>query len=121
MFADSSGLPVAQTGQVYNLEDARSGLREVFSLGLFENVSINAHQDTKDESKINVEVMVRERPMKTAEIECEWAIAPGDSGRPSLVSIIPGELPRFSSPLSWISKTSLGLHCLRPVRVITRH
>lgn len=47
-------------------------------------------QRQTDESKIDVEVMVKERPMQTAEVECEWSIAPNDSGKPSLVSIVPG-------------------------------
>ena len=28
--------------------------------------------------------------MKTAEVECEWAIAPGERGQPALVSLVPG-------------------------------
>jgi len=44
----------------------------------------------KDPAKIDVDVMVKERPMRTAEVECEWAIAPDDSGRPSVVSLVPG-------------------------------
>lgn len=47
-------------------------------------------QQQRDESKIDVEVMVKERPMQTAEVECEWSIAPNDNGRPTLVSIVPG-------------------------------
>ena len=34
--------------------------------------------------------MVREKPVQTADVEMEWQVAPGDSGRPSLVSIAPG-------------------------------
>jgi hypothetical protein len=47
-------------------------------------------QRQQDESKMDVEVMVKERPMQTSEVECEWSIAPNDSGRPTLVSVIPG-------------------------------
>ncbi len=46
----------------------------------------------KDPSKIDVDIMVKERPMRTAEVECEWAIAPDDAGRPSVVSLVPGAL-----------------------------
>lgn len=28
--------------------------------------------------------------MRTADLECEWQVAPGEKGRPSLVSIVPG-------------------------------
>ncbi len=28
--------------------------------------------------------------MRTADLECEWQVAPGDKGRPSLVSLVPG-------------------------------
>eukprot|EP00951_Prasinocladus_malaysianus_P043448 scaffold542465_cov29-Prasinocladus_malaysianus.AAC.1 len=34
--------------------------------------------------------MLKERPMKTAEVECEWGIAPGERGQPALVSLVPG-------------------------------
>ena len=44
----------------------------------------------KDPAKIDVDIMVKERPMRTAEVECEWAIAPDDAGRPSVVSLVPG-------------------------------
>lgn len=40
--------------------------------------------------RIDVDVMVKERPMETTEVETEWQIAPGDSGRPGLVGIVPG-------------------------------
>lgn len=40
--------------------------------------------------QVDVDVMVKERPMRTADLECEWQIAPGDKGRPSLVSLVPG-------------------------------
>ena len=40
--------------------------------------------------QVDVDVMVKERPMRTADLECEWQVAPGDKGRPSLVSIVPG-------------------------------
>lgn len=47
-------------------------------------------QSPKDETRIDVDVMVRERPLRTAEINAEWGFAPGPSGRPSLTSIVPG-------------------------------
>lgn len=34
--------------------------------------------------------MVKERPARTAEVECEWGIAPNDRGRPTLSTIVPG-------------------------------
>lgn len=40
--------------------------------------------------QVDVDVMVKERPMRTADLECEWQVAPGDKGRPALVSLVPG-------------------------------
>lgn len=34
--------------------------------------------------------MVKERPARTAEVECEWGFAPNERGRPTLASIVPG-------------------------------
>lgn len=47
-------------------------------------------QNERDLTKIEVDVMVKERPLQTVEIETEWQIAPEDSGRPGLVSFVPG-------------------------------
>lgn len=47
-------------------------------------------QNPKDEAKIDVEVMVKERPMKTVDIEMEWALAPGPSGKATLAHPVPG-------------------------------
>ena len=46
--------------------------------------------NSRDEKKIDVDIMLKERPMKTAEVECEWSIAPGERGQPALVSLVPG-------------------------------
>ena len=34
--------------------------------------------------------MVKERPMKSADIEAEWQIAPGSNGKPAVANIVPG-------------------------------
>ena len=93
------------------------------------HTQILPRQNEKDPSRVDVDVMVREKPVQTADIEAEWSIAPGergvrggragargklrcrlprhppthpptrppppplppgDSGRPSLVSLVPG-------------------------------
>lgn len=79
-----------QKGQPYNAEEGRRALASVFGLGLFDNVQVLPKQSPKDETRIDVDVMVRERPLRTAEINAEWGFAPGPSGRPSLTSIVPG-------------------------------
>ena len=40
--------------------------------------------------QVDVDIMVKERPMKSADIEAEWQIAPGPSGRAAVASIVPG-------------------------------
>jgi hypothetical protein len=45
--------------------------------------------------QVDVDIMVKERPMKTADVEAEWAITPGTSGRPSLATIVPGGTLNF--------------------------
>lgn len=77
-------------GQLYNNEDGRRALRDIFALQLFDNVQVVPKQNPKDETKIDVDVVVKERPMRTAEVEAEWGIAPGEAGRPALVSLVPG-------------------------------
>jgi hypothetical protein len=40
--------------------------------------------------QVDVDIMVKERPMKSADIEAEWQIAPGASGKPAVANIVPG-------------------------------
>ena len=47
--------------------------------------------NAKDDAIIDVDIMVKERAMRTAEIECEWSLAPDDAGRIGLVSVVPGD------------------------------
>ena len=44
---------VLQPGQLYNAEDGRKALRDVFALGLFDNVQIFPRPNQKDESKVH--------------------------------------------------------------------
>lgn len=78
------------TGDLYNLDDGKKALRDIFLLQLFDNVQVVPRPDQTDPRSVNVDIMLRERPKKTAEVECEWSVAPNDSGRPSLVSFQPG-------------------------------
>lgn len=41
-------------------------------------------------AQVDVDIMVKERPMKSADIEAEWQIAPGSNGRPAVANIVPG-------------------------------
>ena len=77
-------------GQLYNVEDAKRALRDIFALQLFDNVQVVPKPAAEDGAKVEVDVVLRERPLKTAEVECEWAVAQGEGGRPDLVSLVPG-------------------------------
>lgn len=41
-------------------------------------LQILPRQNEKDPSRVDVEVLVREKPMQTADVEAEWSIAPGE-------------------------------------------
>lgn len=77
-------------GQLYNVEDAKRALRDIFQLQLFDNVQVVPKPDEAEQSKVEVDIVLKERPLKTAEVELEWGIAPGEGGRPDLVSLTPG-------------------------------
>jgi IAP75 family protein translocase len=79
-----------KVGNLYNVEDAKTALRDIFLLQLFDNVQVVPKADERDPTKIQVDILLRERPTKTAETELEWSIAPGEDGRPDLVSVRPG-------------------------------
>ena len=44
----------------------------------------------KDESKVDVDVMVKERPMKTADVDLSWGLAPNSHGIPLPADKFPG-------------------------------
>lgn len=64
-------------GELYSLADGRRTLQNVFALDLFDNVQILPRQNERDPGKVEVDIMVREKPMQTADIEAEWALAAG--------------------------------------------
>lgn len=41
------------------------------------SLQILPRQNEKDPSRVDVEVMVREKPTQTADVEAEWSVAPG--------------------------------------------
>lgn len=44
----------------------------------------------KDETKVDVDVMVKERPMKTADVDLSWGLAPNANGIPLPADKFPG-------------------------------
>jgi len=77
-------------GELYNIEDGRKALRDIFQLQLFDNVQVVPQPEGRDPNAVSVEIMLKERPMKTAELELEWGIAPNAKGKPAIASLRPG-------------------------------
>ena len=44
----------------------------------------------KDDTKVDVDVMVKERPMKTADVDLSWGLAPNSNGIPLPADKFPG-------------------------------
>lgn len=44
----------------------------------------------RDDSKVDVDVLVKERPMKTADVDLSWGLAPNDNGIPLPADKFPG-------------------------------
>ena len=80
-----------QRGQIFNGENLRKCLKDVFALGIFESMSVNSRPSTKDDTRVDIDLMVKERPVKTADLDLEWQIARTPGGRPGLASWVPGE------------------------------
>ncbi|CAN0854350.1 Protein TOC75-3, chloroplastic [Linum grandiflorum] len=77
-------------GNVFNIEDGKTGLRNLNALSLFSNIEVNPKPDEKKEGGIIVEINLKELEPKSAEVSTEWSIVPGRGGRPTLASIQPG-------------------------------
>ena len=82
-----------QKGQLFKGDYLRKCLRDVFGLGLFESMSVNSKPSKRDDTRVDIELMLKERPMKTADLDLEWQLAPTPSGRPGLVTLVPGVVP----------------------------
>ena len=46
-----------KVGQLYNVEDAKTALRDIFLLQLFDNVQVVPRPDDRDQSKVQVDIM----------------------------------------------------------------
>ncbi|KAK9810669.1 hypothetical protein WJX73_008942 [Symbiochloris irregularis] len=79
-----------QKGQVYNASDGQRALRDVFAMGIFDSMQIMPGADQRDPTKVNVDVMVSERPRRTVDLDATWGITPNDAGRPTIASFVPG-------------------------------
>jgi hypothetical protein len=80
-----------ELGSLYSVDDGRKALNTLFNqLDLFDNLQIMPQQNRRDVSSVEVDVILKEKPIATSDYEIEWGIAPGDKGRPGLVSLVPG-------------------------------
>lgn len=84
-------------GHHYNLEDGKRALRNVYATDLYENVQViprlRPPEEDPTQRQVVVEVRVMEKPIKTTDLQLEWGLAPGESGRPTIGSIVPaGEI-----------------------------
>lgn len=53
-------------------------------------VQVMPKANPKDDTKVDVDVMVKERPMKTADVDLSWGLAPNSHGIPVPADPIPG-------------------------------
>eukprot|EP00898_Chlorokybus_atmophyticus_P002019 jgi/Chlat1/2818/Chrsp187S02966 len=77
-------------GQLYNIEDGKKALRDIFLLQLFDNVQVVPRPDNDDPTKVAVDIMLKERPMKTVEWDNEWPLQPNAKGWPEFATAVPG-------------------------------
>lgn len=77
-------------GHVYNINAGRKALSSLNSLGLIANIEVVPRPDEEMEGGIVVEVKLREMDPKQVDVSMEWSVAPGDTGKPTLVSMLPG-------------------------------
>jgi outer membrane protein assembly factor BamA len=79
-------------GELFSVDNTRKALRDVFATQLFENVQVlqKPLDDPAFQHYIDVEVLVKERAAKSAEIEMEWQVQPGNKGHPAITTLAPG-------------------------------
>lgn len=83
-----------KAGNIFNMEASRKVLSNMNSLQLFQNMEVNPRMDEALEQGVVIEVKLREMEPQQNEVSFEWSIAPGDTGKPTLVR------PRLAHPSS---------------------
>jgi len=85
-----------QAGRVYNYKDATKALRKLYGSEWFDSVNIQPYFGGEDPNVVTpgddstrLEILLMEKPVKTGDVGLDWSIAPGQSGRPGLVSLVP--------------------------------
>lgn len=60
-------------------------------------VQVMPKPNARDDTKVDVDVMVKERPMKTADVDLSWGLAPNSKGIPVPAEPIPGGTLTFEN------------------------
>ncbi|KAG2561269.1 hypothetical protein PVAP13_8KG150000 [Panicum virgatum] len=77
-------------GHIYNIGAAEQAVKHLKSLGLFFSAELIPRPDKTKEGGVVVEFQLRELEPRSAGVNTNWSIVPGDQGRPTLASIKPG-------------------------------
>ena len=77
--------------------DSKKGhLRGSFCNG-FVALQVMPKPNARDDTKVDVDVMVKERPMKTADVDMSWGLAPNQNGIPLPEHPVPGGTLTFEN------------------------
>lgn len=63
----------------------------------FVTVQVMPKPNARDDTKVDVDVMVKERPMKTADVDMSWGLAPNQNGIPLPEHPVPGGTLTFEN------------------------
>jgi len=77
-------------GHIYNIGAAEQAVKHIKSLGLFSSADLIPRPDETKDGGVVVEFQLRELEPRSAGVNTDWSIVPGDQGRPTLASIKPG-------------------------------
>eukprot|EP00245_Coleochaete_scutata_P000221 TRINITY_DN1024_c0_g1_i1.p1 TRINITY_DN1024_c0_g1~~TRINITY_DN1024_c0_g1_i1.p1 ORF type:complete len:858 (-),score=217.69 TRINITY_DN1024_c0_g1_i1:308-2881(-) len=94
-------------GNPYNYEAGKKALQKINELGLIANIEVTPKPDESVDGGVIVEIKLKELDPTMAEVNTEWSISPGDSGKPSLVTLFPGGSVTFEHRNLWGLNRSL--------------
>ena len=72
-------------GHIYNIGAAEQAVKHIKSLGLFSSADLIPRPDETKDGGVVVEFQLRELEPRSAGVNTDWSIVPGDQGRPTLV------------------------------------
>jgi len=94
-------------GEMFSIEDTHKALRDVIGTEMFDNAQVLPKPQDNQGSLLNVEILVKERPARTVDLELEW-LRSNDKTQHIVSNIAPGGSLLLEHRNAWGNGTHLS-------------